>query len=189
MDIRLPCKFSDNGCKEGGARSFMQEHIRRCIFGKFECPTWICKEMIPYGEVVDHLKNTHGSPVQIKRKFAILPNKIEFYSPLISFVHDQTFFLNCIKRDHATILCVTMLGTEEEAKTFEVKMTVGPNDDLCIRMPCKVYGIDIRKEDVLKDSRGIVEISESLANRMSTMLDGVLCIQMEYKITHKTTRQ
>ena len=61
MDI--PCKFTDKGCKEVGDRSFMRYHISQCQFGRTECPYWPCKELVTYGEVVDHLKNTHEANV------------------------------------------------------------------------------------------------------------------------------
>ena len=54
-------------------------------------------------------------------------------------------------------------------------------------MPAKVYSIDIGKEDVLKDPRGILEINSIMADKMPKRGDGKLRIPMAYDITHKTT--
>ena len=82
------------------------------------------------------------------------------------------------------MLWVTLLGTEEEAKTFEVKMTAGTHDTL-ISMRSKVYSIDKRKEEVLQEHGGVMEVSKNMADKMGRMEDGKFMLHVKYYITRK----
>ena len=109
---------------------------------------------------------------------------MEYGQLAITIIHDRTFFLNFLKRDHIEMLWVTLLGTEEEAKTFEVKMTAGTHDTL-ISMRSKVYSIDKRKEEVLQEHGGVMEVSKNMADKMGRMEDGKFMLHVKYYITLK----
>ena len=103
--VDLPCKFSEKGCKQVGARSIMHEHISQCKFRNIECPHWPCKEMVTYGEVVDHLKNTHWAKVFKTCKVRGV-NQLDWPDqqrqdenslPGIVFIQGHTFFLNTVE--------------------------------------------------------------------------------------------
>ena len=187
MDHQFPCKFSDKGCKEVGARSSMKDHIRCCIIGKIECPSWTCNDMILRAEIVNHLKNTHGAPAYTKGtklNWSVdQQGESVTFGVGITFAHGHTFFLNCVKIKYNTLFWVSILGSEKQAEIFQVQMAAGPHDDLCIRMPGKVYSSDIGKEDVLKDPRGILDIGRNMADKMPKWGDGKLRIPMAYDIT------
>ena len=186
----LPCKFSEKGCKQVGVRSTMQAHVKQCKFREVECPRWPCEEMVTYGEVVDHLKNAHGTTRETINERSVMwslnqQQQHKTHVPILSFYHGRTFIFNCMKRDHITMLWVTVLGTEEEAKTFEVVMTAGPHRDMQTRMRGKVYSIEKSKEEVLQDPHGILEISNNMAGKMGEMEEGEPWLHVDYDIIRK----
>ena len=86
------------------------------------------------------------------------------------------------------MLWVTILGTEEEAQTFEAKIIACPHYGMCdtsIKIRGKVYNIDMSKEEVLQDQRGILEMSKNMADKIGIMRDGKLRICTEYDIIRK----
>ena len=186
----LPCKFSDKGCKQVGDRNVIQAHLGQCIFGKFECPHWPCKEMVTYGEAVEHLKNTHDTIVVNSERNEIMwklhqQQKDVTSVPILSFVHGRKFILNGIKVDNIMMLWVTVLGTEEEAQTLDVIMTAGPHCHMQTRMRGKVYSIEKSKEEVLQDPHGILEISNNMAGKMGEMEEGEPWLHVDYDIIRK----
>ena len=196
MDVSFPCKFSDKGCNEVGTRSPMQNHIRYCIFTMIKCNYLAkilpCNEMIPYGEMVDHLKNKHKAfecrteaSGEIKDIVYSIPNASNAYSrPIIAKIDDSTFVLNHVTRDNSLICWVTILGTEENAQKYEVKITAAPND-ASAKTRGKVYSIAMSTEDILKDPSGTLYIGKNMADKMAVMRDGTPRIHTDYHIIRK----
>ena len=79
------------------------------------------------------------------------------------------------------IFWITILGNQEEAQRYEVKITAAPETDTTIKARRKVYSTDTSKEDVLKDPSGILKISKDLTDSMVIM--GY--ILMDYHIIRK----
>ena len=156
----------------------------RCI----ECPSFICQKMLPCRNVVDHLKDAHNSPVcpmaapGITRGEYLIQWQYQWAtSPGIAKIDGKTFFLNYIMRDLSMIFWITILGNQEEAQRYEVKITAAPETDTTIKARRKVYSTDTSKEDVLKDPSGILKISKDLTDSMVIM--GY--ILMDYHIIRK----
>ena len=57
--------------------------------------------------------------------------------------------------------------------------------DTSIKIRGKVYNIDMSKEEVLQDQRGILEMSKNMADKIGIMRDGKLRICTEYDIIRK----
>ena len=184
--MEFPCKFSEKGCKEVGARTAMQNHIGRCIFGNnMECPDLSCKVKMSLGEVVEHLKIVHRSPEweatdsgEIMEKM-LLYNELRYklhavpdanYIPIIASIEGETFLIHSIKRDFTTIFWVSIVGIEKDACKFEVKIIASPDEDapLSIRTKGKVYSLEMKTEDIIKDASNTLEITKNMANRMGT---------------------
>ena len=191
MDLSFLCKFSDKGCKEIGARSPMQNHIRYCTFEKIKCPAYLCNEMIPHGEMVDHLKIRHKSwecrteaSGEIQDIFWNIT--IPSMGHIIAKVDGNFFLLNgIITKDLSIILWVTIVGTEEVAKRYEVKITAAPFGNTSAKTRGKVYSIDTSTKDILKDPRGTLDISKNMAKKMAEMKDGTPRICQHYHIIRK----
>ena len=173
----------------------MQNHIRYCIFTMIKCNYLAkilpCNEMIPYGEMVDHLKNKHKAfecrtEASGEIKYISYPfSSKAYYYPIIAKIDDSTFFLNCVKRDHSIIYWVTILGTEENAQKYEVKITSAPNEDTSAKTRGKVYSIAMSTEDILKDPSGTLYIGKNVADKMAVMRDGTPRIYTDYHIIRK----
>ena len=146
--------------------------------------------MLPCREVEDHLKKVHESFVcrteasgEIKGIYWHELYKLKG-TPLIAKVGGRTFFLTCISRERSHFFWITILGSEEDAQKYEVKMTAAPKGDTTITARKKVYSTDMSKEDILKDSSGILKICKDLAESLS-LRDGNLVIYMDYHIIRK----
>ena len=84
---------------------------------------------------------------------------------------------------------VTILGTEEEAQKFEVRITAGPNhknDDMGIKITGRVYSIEMSKDEVLQDQNGILEVSKNMTGKMGEIQNGVFEIYTEFDIRKLT---
>ena len=133
-----------------------------------------------FGNVIDHLKNAHGSIVcRIKECgqggetdghiYWPIAHKHRGYGPVIANVDGQTFLLNCTtsRKDFLNKYWVTVLGTKEVAQRYEVKITAAPEGNTTITAVMKVHSTDMSKTDVLKDPEGTLEISKNMAERMA----------------------
>ena len=148
----------------------MQVHIKQCVFQNVKCPSWLfCKAYeMPMGNVVDHLKETNQA-IELKGNgpevIATWPieqmGRNRYYRPLLKHFDGCSFLINCHKKEYTLIFWLTIVGTEEDAQKYEVKLRAeSTNADTCIRTRGKVYSIGIRKTDVLKCTSGFLEISE-----------------------------
>ena len=156
----------------------------RCI----ECPHFLCQRMLPCREVVDHLKDAHKSKIYdmpASGKIKLMQTIQAAYSPGIAKIDGKTFFFNSITRDFSMIFWISIMGNQEEAQRYEVKITAAPETDTTIKARRKVYSTDTSKEDVLKDPSGILKISKDLTDCMGIMVDGRLKILMDYHIIRK----
>ena len=175
---------------EVGTKHVMLNHIARCTFmNVIECPDWTCKTTMTLEFIVAHLKKVHKSPVyhrestgEIKVK-ALLNDerKTANYTPIIASIDGETFLINRIKRNFTMIFWVTIVGFEKDAQKFEAKVIASSDDDapLSIRTKGKVYSLEMKKEDLMKDKSGALEINKDMANKMGK------CTEIDYHIVSK----
>ena len=162
-----------------------------CDFGKdTECPYWTCKEVFEKKQVVEHLKDVHKSVLFAANASGKLPGCIIshryptensqvqegiFKMPPTIIKYDSRIFIdNFIVRDDSWIMWVSILGSENDAKKYEVKMTASPEEDTPgqVSIRSKVYSTDVRKDDVLKDEEGGLELSKRLVKQLAAVEDG-----------------
>ena len=174
----------------------MQAHEKQCKFRKVECPFWPCRDLVTFGEVVEHVQGAHeglisyeGNEDELIFSWAIYQQREKVhYIPGIALVHRHKFFFNCIKINHSTMFWVSISGPEEEAQKFEARITAGPNiylQKMGIRVTGRVYSIEMSKDEVLQDQTGILEVSKNMTDKMGKMQDGEFEINTEFKIIRK----
>ena len=143
---------------------------------------------------MDHLKTIHnsheanlGSSGQTNRILVInLPRERDTaWAPRIVLFDNQTFLLNCIVRDNNWSTFVTVIGGEELADKYEVKMSIPTDEDkpASISLLGKVFSADLDKEDLLQDHYGILEFNSNMAVKLGDMWDADdLEIDISYEI-------
>ena len=130
------------------------------------------------GEMVDHLKNFHKTfvcrPAESEEKRILLWPKEDIhrdkhFKPRIYRIGDQTYLLNCIKRDFTMIFWVTFVGKKNSAdQRFEVEMrAVSPDGTLEERKRGKVYSVEMSQKDVLEDANGVMKISKGKSDELA----------------------
>ena len=162
-----------------------------CDYGKdIECPYWTCKKVLEMKQVVEHLQDVHSSTLEAANASGKLPidicrhryptetSQVEygiFPAPPRIIKYDSRIFIdNFIVRDDSWIMWVSILGSENDAKKYEVKMTASPEEDTPgqVSIRSKVYSTDVRKDDVLKDEEGGLELSKRLVKQLAAVEDG-----------------
>ena len=140
-----------------GPRGAMQDHLDVCSHGKIECQLWPCREMVLRKEFVNHLKGDHegvkewqaGESGRVKnlnwigydirkKQFA---NWEEVWCPQLTQFEGRTFLFHCLANDSVWKFWVTLLGDENEANNFEIKMDARRDGSpLNISFRGKIYG-------------------------------------------------
>ena len=162
----------------------MKEHLGSCSFGekiteevKIDCLHISCGEKFTMGEMLDHLKNIHKScehpayrKVNTRRwlwPLDLLQSTSLNWTPEIASYKNQTFLLHAHVRDHTWwVFLVTLLGREEEAKKYEVKMSIRKKagQHFSMEFRGKVFGTEEPIKDILKDSKNGLRLINSLAH-------------------------
>ena len=190
------CKFKERGCQHVATPSELQDHMGNCLYGTVECPFWTCKELLPKGDVVNHLEHDHGSlitnPITPNGKVKIswpLNKRLQTYCfpPFVCQIDGKTFLLNCIVRDHVCMFWVSMLGAENDAEKYRANMVANSKGGSPITISfenVQVYSIHTRKEDVLEAARGILEVDKKMVDKMSEH-NGAISMNIKNLVVHK----
>ena len=204
--MEIQCKFWEQGCEYLGPRLAMQDHLDVCSFRKIECQFWPCQEMVSSKKLVNHLKVDHdgvsewpvdgygrvhnfdwiwGSMVlQWSDMNAVASDMTSM--PQIARFDGQTFILQNVIKNYAWKWWVTLLGDENEAKKYEVKMDVRRDGCLLnVSFWSKVYSTDNSKTYVLKDDKGILKLSQNQVRMLSKMKDATVWCMIKYQIIRK----
>ena len=193
MDVLLPCKFAENGCKYVGTRSELWDHMiwNDCSFDKkIECQNWSCTEMVSMEKMVDHLKAAHKSSVLGTNGKAVGKlTKIHAtgrWSPSIFELGSNIFLIQARTERDDWLIWVVLMGTEEDAKKYEVTMTIQDDQGLpLVEFMGKVFSTDEKKECITK-KEGVVHMDKAIVeNVASTNADGNLVLRVCYDIISK----
>ena len=104
-------------------------------------------------------------------------------SPQLTQFEGRTFILQCFANDSAWKFWVTLLGNEDEANNFEVKMDACRDGcPLTISFRGKIYSTDTKKKDVLSDEKGILELSHNQVRMLGKIDDSC---DINYQIIRK----
>ena len=153
-----------------------------------ECPNLPCKKMVPIKGVFDHLKNDHGSYICRTEASGEIGNMqyagLGSHKPVIAQFDGQIFLLKCVMEENRSLFWVTILGTDEKAKRYDVRITAAPQGNMTLTARMKIYSTEMREEDVLKDPCGVMEISKNNADRMIAEREDAKLV-VGYHIIHK----
>ena len=184
----------------------MQAHIGRCLYGKIECPYWPCKERIVLGEVVDHLKQKHGSQeIRCKWRNGEMTHYLSctwsvheeekkscknlYWPPMImpDFHDGHTFLVRCFKIDFSWYTLVSVLGSKEVSEKYKVKISTSTKTSnvLSISNKGKVYSTRISKDDILNDPEGILDLSKNQILKLEKKGGGMYRMDVGYEIYRK----
>ena len=166
----------------------MQAHIKQCAFGKILCP-WPCKDTMPFAVVIDHLKNTHN--IIVSKGIVHWPTQhhkqVANHRPVLETFDGLYFLLHAMKKDFNLMFWVTIVGSEEVARQYDVIMRATSADETTnVSTQGKIYSIEKRKSDVVEGTDGILEISPKMATKLGkSREDGVFCVDITYNIVRK----
>ena len=201
--LELPCKFAANGCKHVSERAIMREHTHYCSFGpKIECPYWNCETTVPlvYGylaleKVFQHLKNVHRHTDEnqmprenplIGRCYTKYHEDITWKPWIISF-EGHNFFLLARTENHVWMFWAVILGTEEDAKKYEVIMFLKGNDGVnLIEFGGKIFSTDEDKKNVIGNPEGVLMLEKDAAENFGSKTSDGIQIKLDYQIIRKT---
>ena len=165
------CKFHVTGCQYVGAGAALKDHLAGCSFGEkiTEEKQIVCKQLLWGGcevklsmeEMVGHLKQAHGGIEKTSHsgKFSTSlswgssHDKFRTWRPEIFTFKDHTFMFHAYVWKSMWIFLVTCLGNEDEAKKYEVKMSILKKGGQHFYMGFrgKVFSTQDCAKDLLKD--------------------------------------
>ena len=195
--MELPCKYSEKGCEYLGPRGAMKDHLDICSYGKIECQYLRCRKMVLRKELVTHLKGHHDAVKEWpadefgriknfnwKMSLEIFNETVQvWWRPQLTQFEGRTFILQGLAQDFSWKFWVTLLGDEDEANTFEVKMDAfRVGSPLNISLRGKIYSTDTKKKDVLSDGKGILELSHNQVRMLGKIDDSC---DINYQIIRK----
>ena len=157
---------------------------------RIECPHLPCKKMVPIKEVFDHLKNDHHGSYVCRTAASGEIRNVQYstglgsHTPVIAQFEGQIFLLKCLREENRSLFWVTILGTDEKAKWYDVRITAAPQGNMTLTARMKIYSTEMREEDVLKDPCGVMEISKNIADRMIAEREDAKLV-VGYHIIHK----
>ena len=182
----------------------MKEHTCNCSFSektteevKIECQFISCQEKIIMGDMVNHLKDFHKSYELRPKKHIgklgsaswflpvdMLQSKAVSWIPSIASCRGQTFVLQAHVHASDWVFWVTILGSEEEANKFEVKMSIPTKGSNKFYMGFreKVFSVDESVGEILKNRNNVLRLNKNLAH---TIEDGRQSFQIDYQIICK----
>ena len=182
----------------------MKEHTCNCSFGekiteevKIKCQYIFCEEKFTIGEMVVHLKDSHKScelrpqkhigklgSGSFKLPVDMLQSHTVSWPPSIASCRGQTFLLQAHILASDWVFWVTILGREEKAKKYEVKMSIPTkgNNKFYMGFREKVFSVDESVREILNNGKNVLRLNKNLAH---TMEDGRQSFQIDYQIICK----
>ena len=195
--IKLPCKFSDKGCKVVDNRITMRKHISECHYGVVKCPYWYkpCKEKLQLGALVDHLRNDHNSPTYQLELSEYKGNVLTCYwstqrgqswPPCILDIGGQTFLQCSMIRNSTMSSWLVFLGTKEEAKQYDGEMVLHRDDkNGWSGMRGLVYSIYEGQQELNEDQAGVLVLSKSQIVNVGKIQGDKVRVNMKYRVVPK----
>ena len=163
-----------SGCRYVGAGADLKDHLSRCSFDeqnkKIPCQDITCNEEVAMGEMVQHLKGVHGSLENVADSSGkIFPGYYSdvinnaYWAPQICSYDNQTFFLHADLQKEIWYFWVTILGNEEEAKKYEVELSIPKKEgcNFCMGFRAKVISSD-KNVRAVKDRDSVLSLGNNL---------------------------
>ena len=196
------CQFHVIGCQYVGAGTDLKYHLGQCSFDeknkKIKCQHISCKKQVRIREMVQHLRDVHKSPekkadssgkIMSVARFAktVNVNKTN-WSPQICSYNNETFFLHAELYERVWTFWVSILGNEDEAKRYEVELSipkkVGHKFSMGYRG--KVFCIDENIGCVVRDRDNVLSLGNNMAEvKTSDIGEDGYRFSIDYKISCK----
>ena len=162
------------------------EHIKR----KVPCVHEGCSIKVPLNELIDHVNEKHGgyeqkseseefndntssSLIQFSSKIANLYSDTHHWPVFYCHFSGHTFIIRLMKRERFFYVYTKILAEKNVASKFVVDLeVVNPNNNASLKCPgLKLYPIDMKWKDVIKDEDGVLLFEENLALRLIRIFD------------------
>ena len=182
------------GCQYVGAGADLKDHLSRCSFNeqnkKIACQHRMCEEKVRMREMVQHLKGVHGSLENVADSSGkIFPGYYSdiinnaYWAPQICSYDNQTFFLHADVQCEIWCFWVSILGNEDEAKKYEVELSIPKKEgcNFCMGFRAKVISSD-KNVTAVKDRHSVLSLGNNLAEVRD---DGKFQFKFDYQIIRK----
>ena len=127
--MRFKCQNQCRGCQETMVEEAMISHETDCIYRLVDCPRIDCKMIVPFHELLDHMRNNEPAK-HLWKSYSILigeKKKHEFKPmlkekgalyPVYFDVNGRSFFSIVIIQKETFYQWIHFLGSQDEAKNY-----------------------------------------------------------------------
>ena len=163
----------------------VEDHRKICSFRPVDCPSYLCKEKVPFEHVVDHILNkckhsySKGAYKDVENSsvtsmFNVLASNLATATMDVTMYkwNDKFFFLNMeVGNELHRKFYMQMLGTDEECKKYTVEISLKAKTGKCAVTFCdNPFPIEVTEEDLnaggmLVTNAMMKKISIPLVNR------------------------
>ena len=151
-------------CSFLAPREALSTHEKKCQHRSVPCPDYVCKQNVPFSGVIDHIEEAHGYAVHMdglpfKETYFVTPNRQ--YQDAGTFVkfRGQQFLPVFVALKGVYYAWMYILGGSEEAAKYNAVMAVGRGQPSVIAHHGKIFPIDAKIEDILKEKSGVLSFS------------------------------
>ena len=163
MNLDYECKHPN--CEFSACKKEAIMHEKKCEHRMVPCPDRCCKQQWPYHRLLEHMK--YGKAEDHLRvwndgvdKLNITITKHQdknFHWPCRVYIYQNKLFIaSGSKVEGVYYFYLHIMGDLEEANRFKVAITIGSGRQSGIIHIGKVFPIDAKMEDVIKEKSGVL---------------------------------
>ena len=159
-------------------------------------PKNVLQENVKMGEMVQHLKDVHNAlektadasgKIMSVGRFAwleLVNNANRGWTPQICYYNNKTFFLHADRYHKIWTFWVAVLGNEEEAKKYDVELSIPKKGvrNFYMGIKGKVFSTDQDVHSVIKDHENVLRLASNLAE---VRADGRMWFTIDYQLICK----
>ncbi|KDR07294.1 E3 ubiquitin-protein ligase sina [Zootermopsis nevadensis] len=159
--VKLPCKYTKDGCTEAFSIDTISKHQSECPHGQYKCPFVIasldCSWEGPIADMKDHIRSEHVETGDYRDvlglHYARLPN-FETSSAWCQalFAMNEVFFRMSEVIDGFLYSCVFYVGPKAKASKYNYRLTINNTDGRgCASMCHETSGFESDTKEVFRN--------------------------------------
>ena len=173
VDLDFQCKHAD--CQVVMPKRELGTHEKKCKFRLVKCPMSDCKHEISFHGLLRHMSNGQcqslvrssyitGGNGDLDQDFFTSQEKyngngnINWKIIHLKF-HEQSFMIVFARAGGIYYTFMYLYGDNDQAKKYAVTISIGHGTQSGIVHHGKIFPIDMKREDILKENSGVVSFS------------------------------
>ena len=170
VDLKRSC--NNPSCDFSASKIAMNRHKNRCLQRLVPCPMYFCSFEVELTCLMTHLKTNclkypieelkvtktshYSETIKIPNEDFISVDDLEVAKFKIIKLKTTKFIPKFVRSDGIYYTWIQVLGGHKKASKYSVTITVGKGTDTRITHQGKVFPIDVKQEQIIKEQSGVV---------------------------------